>query len=150
MNSRPKEVADWIRRKKKDAVPLIHPGQYGNRFIGWWENLQPSWRKNDLDTCFPLSRDVPNGETWQSLRKGGTAGVYVVIVSLSWWVKAQSLDRDVNAWSVVDDLLWVIQQMKRDLPPPPSPVKRAHSGDDNDEDNEQRRKMYAFQDFFVI
>lgn len=145
---RPKEVTDWIKSKKKDVVPSIHPGEYGDRFMGWWRNLQPSWRKNNLDPSFPLFRDVPEGETWQSLRKGGTAGIYVVVVSLSWWVKAQSVERDVNAWSVVDDLLWVIQQMKRDLSPPPPTLKRAHNGDDNDdEDKGQRRKMYVFQYF---
>lgn len=115
--------------------------------MGWWNNLQPPWRKNNSDACFPLSRDIPNGETWQSLRKGGTAGIYVVVVSLSWWVKAQSVERDVNAWSVVDDLLWVIEQMNRDLPLPSSPLKRAHTGDGDDEDNGQPRKMYAFQSF---
>ena len=105
--------------------------------MGWWNNLQPPWRKNNSDACFPLSCDIPNGETWQPLRKGGTAGIYVVVVSLSWWVKAQSVERDVNAWSVVDDLLWVIEQMNRDLPLPSSPLKRAHDGDGDDEDNGQ-------------
>ena len=153
MNFRPKEVADWIKSKKKDIVPSIHPGQYGNRFMGWWKNLQPSWCKNNSDACFPLLCDVPNGETWQSLTKGGTAGIYVIVVSLSRWVKAQSVECDVNAWSVVDDLSWVIQQMKRDLPPPSPPLKQAHNGDDNNDDNEDKGqpwKMYAFHDLFII
>ena len=85
--------------------------------------MQLSWHKNNMDACFPLFRNVPNGETWQSLRKGGTVETYVVVVSLLWWVKAQSIECDVNAWSVVNNLVWVIQQMKRDLRPAPPPLK---------------------------
>jgi len=145
MNLRPKEVADWIRSKKKDVIPLIRQGEYGNRFMGWWKNLQPSWHKNNSGTAsFPLFHNVPNGETWQSLRKGGTAGIYVVVVSLSWQVKDQSIERDVNAWSVVDDLLWVIKQMKRVLPPPPAPFKRAHNEVDNDDNDEDKGYGFLF------
>jgi hypothetical protein len=60
-------------------------------------------------------RNVPPGEGWQTLKKGGTSGIYVVVVGLSWWVKAQDTERDADVWALVDDLLWVIQQMKKDM-----------------------------------
>lgn len=80
---------------------------YGKRFFAWWKFLQPSWRI-DGDS---LLRLVPPGETWDGLRKGGTAGIYIVIIGLSWWIKSQFIERDPIAWTTVHDVSWVIQQM---------------------------------------
>lgn len=78
-------------------------------------------------------RTVPCDETWQTLRKGGTSGIYVIVMGLSWWVTAQRARRDTNAWTLVDDILWVLREMKRDMAPAvPAPQKRGR--DDGDED----------------
>ena len=53
------------------------------------------------------------GENWQVLRKGGTSGIYVIVIALSWWIKAQHRAHNVNAWAAVSDLLWVIEQIKK-------------------------------------
>jgi hypothetical protein len=144
---RPKEVSTWIRSKKKEVVPSFKP-EYGDRFIAWWKNLQPSWRTDTSDACFRLFRDVPTGETWQELRKGGKTGIILVIMGLSWWVKAQHMEHDASVWSVVDDLRWVIQQMDRDLPSLLVSPKRAHEQDEDDEG--QRRKRYEFIIFWLL
>jgi hypothetical protein len=127
---RPKEISEWIKSKKKDSVPSLKPGEYGNRFMGWWEKMQPSWRTTGLQAGRTLFRDVPTGETWEVLKKGGTAGIYIVVMGLSWWVIAQRAEIDVNAWSVVDDLMWVIQEMKADRGSPA--LKRAHDEEDKE------------------
>ena len=100
--------------------------------------MQPDWRKEGES----LVCDVPRGETWQALRKGGTAGMYVIIVGLSWWVKAQLAERDPIAWTVVDDLLWVIQEMKKGMAPFVSaPQKRVHGDDKEDEKVPSAKRM---------
>ena len=91
--------------------------------------MQPTWRTNDSETGFSLSRDIPNDETWQALRKGGTAGIYVVVMGISWWVKHE---HDEKVWSVIDDLQWVIRQMKKDLSHQSVPLKRAREEDENE------------------
>ena len=104
MNLHPQEISHWIRSKKKDVMPSLKPATYGNSFKSWWLTIQPSWRtEGDV-----LARVVLQAETWQVLRKGSTSGIYVVIIELSWWVKAQQDKCDTNAWVLVDDLLWVI------------------------------------------
>jgi hypothetical protein len=106
----------------------------------WWKQIQPSWRTDEGSVA--LNRKTPRGETWQVLRKGGTAGIYVVVMALSWWIKAQQVQRDNPAWMAVDDLSWVMQQMMLDIPEPVS-SKRARD-DDADNDNEaQLKKRYA-------
>ena len=93
--------------------------------------MQPSWRNNGES----LVREVPRGESWQTVRKGGTSGMYVVVIGLSWWVKAQHDERDVDAWTLVDDVSWVIQQLKKNMgstvsvPQKRGPQKRMHDAD---------------------
>jgi hypothetical protein len=107
--------------------------------MGWWKNIQPSWRVSDSEAVQPLFRDVSAAETWQAMKKGGTAGIYTVVMGLSWWIMAQHIERDANAWSIVDDLTWVIQQMKKDMALPIPTQKRAHEGEDDDEGQRVKR-----------
>lgn len=110
--------------------------------------LQPGWRKDDVRSLVTLVlfRDVPEGENWQGLRKGGTVGFYVVVMALSWWIKAQQTERDAEAWSSVDDLLWVLQQMNQTtvsrtmVSRTPAPKKRARDEGGRDKGEAQRRK----------
>ena len=111
MKLRPQEVTNWIKSKKKDVVPSFKLATYGKAFKEWWITMQPSWRtEGGLLIC-----DVPEDETWQMLRKGGTSSIYIVIVGLSWWVKAQLAEQDTDAWTLVNDLSWVLQQMEESL-----------------------------------
>ena len=138
--SRPQEVTDWIRSKKKDAIPSLKFGRYGKAFKEWWTLMQLSWRGNGAS----LMHVVPKGENWKMLRKGGTSGMYVVVVGLSWWIKIQHTWRDSGAWALVNDLSWVIQQMKIDMGSILlSAQKRAHEGDAEDENAPERRKMWV-------
>ena len=83
--SRPDEVAVWIRSRKKDSVPKVDADEFGSSFMAWWIAIKPDWRLSD-DATFIY--DVPNGEDWRQLHKGGSAGLYTVVVALSWWVGA--------------------------------------------------------------
>jgi hypothetical protein len=134
---RPKAISDWIKSKKKTVMPTLDAGLYGKWFKDWWTAIQPSWRVNGGS----LSREVPWDETWQMLRKGGTSGVYTVIMGLSWWIAAQHTERDVIAWDIVDDFTWVLQQLKKGMHvASPLPPKRARDDDAEDEEVDQPRK----------
>jgi hypothetical protein len=136
--SRPKEVTEWIRSKKKSVVPVITPGPYGHGFMQWWRLMQPSWRIDE--SSLVLIREVPKEETWQGLRKGGTSGIYVVVMGLSWWIKSQLTERDADAWTAVEDVSWVIQQMTEGRAPS-APPKRALEGES--EGAAQPKKVYV-------
>ena len=52
------------------------------------------------------------GEDWAVLHKGGKAGLYTVIVILSWWVRALTPEIPAFcAWKAVDDVQWVTNQI---------------------------------------
>jgi len=84
--------------------------------VKWWAAIQPSWRRVVADG--ELSRAVPPDEKWEGLAKGGTAGICVVVMALSWWIKAlgdNPADNVGDAWVAVRDLGWVLTQMKTAL-----------------------------------
>jgi hypothetical protein len=122
MKSRPKEVSDWIKSKKKDSVPSLK-SNYGDRFMEWWKTMLPSWQSTNSQVSLLLSHDVPSSETWQVLKKGGRSGFNVVVMGLSWWVIAQHGEGEGKVWSIVNDLMWVLQEMKKDIPSPVNPQK---------------------------
>ena len=60
---------------------------------------------------------MPPDEKWEGLAKGGPAGICVVVMALSWWIKALggNVADDGNAWAAVQDLGWVLVQMRTTL-----------------------------------
>ncbi|KIJ90795.1 hypothetical protein K443DRAFT_135619 [Laccaria amethystina LaAM-08-1] len=107
--SRPDEVASWIKSKKKDLPPEVDVDPYGSSFMAWWIAIQPRWRLTDNAT---FVYDVPSDEDWHFLHKGGSAGLYVVVVALSWWIRVLPAEPlPLRAWSAVRDVRWVIDQI---------------------------------------
>jgi len=103
-DSHPQEVALWIKchlKKKHEAVSVL-PDEYGPRFVAWWRSIQPSW------CTLPdggYAKATPDDENWASLGKGGSAGLYIVVMALSWWIRALDLTGvNSTAWDVVDDV----------------------------------------------
>ena len=79
------------------------------------------------------------------MRRGGTAGIYVVVMALSWWIKSQLVecdDGDVNAWTAVDDISWVIHQMTEGSTPP-MPVQKRGLEADGDDKKAQSKEVYV-------
>lgn len=83
--------------------------EYGRHFTDWWKGLQPAWRPRPSGG---LSREPPPSEQWASLKKGGSAGLYVVVMALSWWVKSSTVanleEHAADMWYLVDDVSWVL------------------------------------------
>ena len=86
--------------------------------------MQPSWRNQGGQ----LVCDIPQGKTWQMLKKGGTSGIYVVIMGLSWLIGTEQSEhskKDTDTWTIVEDISWVIQQMKKGMKSKQIAQKRA-------------------------
>ena len=99
----------WIKSKKKNSPPEVNTEKYGSSFMAWWIALQPAWRVAD-DGLF--NYEAPEGEDWCTLHKGGKAGLYTIVVALSWWVKALTPEiLGFHAWKAVNDVQWVINKI---------------------------------------
>ena len=84
--------------------------------MAWWIAIQPKWRIAD-DGSFIY--EAPKDEDWSVLHKGGMAGLYTVVVALSWWVRVLTPEMpSFRAWGAVRDVQWVIDQISMKFAPP--------------------------------
>lgn len=84
--------------------------------MAWWIALQPDWRVKD-DGSF--SYEAPKDEDWGVLHKGGKAGLFMVVVALSWWVRAliPNDPGSFRVWTAVRDVQWVMDQISAKFKP---------------------------------
>jgi hypothetical protein len=110
---RPKPVQAWMKAHTKTAVPPIDFSLYPAQTLAWWKVNQPGWRTAGVDTVNPAAfkREPPSDPDWSTLPRGGTAGIYTVVMALSWWVANAGATWSEELVAVVDDLSWVLQQM---------------------------------------
>ena len=86
-----------------------------SRRLLWCGGLLSNWRLAD-DGSF--NYEMPKDEDWRVLRKGGLARLYIVVVALSWWIRALTPDNLLfHAWTAVHNVHWVIDQILKMLLP---------------------------------
>lgn len=88
---------------------------YATTWKLWWKVLQPAWRGADE---WPFRRNVAaEGKDWGVLLRGGNNGLYLIIVSLGWWLLAASKasEERPGEWeevvNVIADVDWVFERL---------------------------------------
>jgi hypothetical protein len=103
---------------------ILDVASYQDHWKRWWTACQPAWRQND---GWPLMRDTPSVADWHKVCARGQSGLFLVIISTAWWASSiQSEEEWVRFDNAMDDLLWVIEQVRAWLkalpvPTPPAP-----------------------------
>lgn len=67
--------------------------------------MQPAWREGE-----PLLTTVPVDADWTPLMYGGSNGLFLVVVALSWWVSATGI-HDVEILAAIHDVKWVLSEL---------------------------------------
>ena len=84
----------------------------------WWTSLMPAWRRRPDIGPWPLSRSVPEDETWKSIRRVGAHGLLLVILGLFWWRSSATREREQNEYaSMLEDVAWVLSVLAADARP---------------------------------
>lgn len=113
--------------------------------MAWWIAIQPRWRVAD-DSSFIY--ETPAGEEWHILHKGGSAGLYTVVVALSWWIKAlPPAESSTRAWTAVHDVQWVIDQISENIEiastTSPAPQGKKRGCEESEESGRGKRFVLA-------
>ncbi|KAI0713991.1 hypothetical protein C8Q76DRAFT_601935, partial [Earliella scabrosa] len=107
---RPEEVKFWIARGRKyDNPPKIKSlPAFIASWRKWWSRLQPAERRSD-ESVWPLLRNPPaDAASWSDVRRGGCNGLFMVLMTLSWWLRALDEGGDTaELRSAVEDVTWV-------------------------------------------
>lgn len=116
---RPATFDKWFKVHRPAQFVKVDPQAFGAQLRAWWRALQPAER--DDDGSAKLRRcSVPENE-WGALRKSGHNGFFLILLGLAWWRSSAINTSDRLAWhEMVDDVLWVLQEWRRDVEKPTS------------------------------
>jgi hypothetical protein len=103
------------RRKLPEVCPHIEaPSEFGAMWKQWWAKMQPSWCQ-----CESLIRIVPADADWEPILHGGSNGLSLVVMALSWWIDStkDGGEFDVDLRDAIDDVKWVLSELVATLSP---------------------------------
>ena len=74
----------------------------------WWSAIQPHWRDTGE---WPWVKEDAAGRDWGHLVDGGKDGLFLVVVSLGWWIHARDLSEESKVDDAVMDVVWVLDNI---------------------------------------
>ena len=114
---RPSEVWWWFKIGRRGFTEKTLPTitsieEFEAKWIEWWSAAQPEWRDTQ---SWPLQMGNASGKDWGHLLNGGKDGMYLVVVSLGWWIHAQDPSKESHLYNAIRDVSWVLQSLLRCL-----------------------------------
>ena len=130
MNQRPSQIGWWFRHghrrfDEKHTPAIVSVEIYGRSWLEWWKGCQPDWRKDahsdwESESCWPFSQDLEGIGDWERFLHGGKDGLFLVIISIAWWIHATGDSEDPVLDSVIADVSWVVKHLIFTLSSPSS------------------------------
>ena len=114
MRPRPGELGRWFKLGRRLGTPNHLPQlgsveDFEDSWVQWWSASQPKWR----DTRhWPFAReDAVEQRDWSVLSGGGKNGLFLVVVSLGWWIHKRDPSKDSKVDDAIADVAWVIDNL---------------------------------------
>lgn len=109
------------RRYDNAHVPsVVDIDAYCKSWTDWWKSCQPLWRG---DKGWPLPQVSDGTATWGKLCARGKNGLFLVIMSTTWWAHSlKTADQRRFFEEAMDDIRWVIEQQLKAPSLPNMPV----------------------------
>ncbi|KAJ7333345.1 hypothetical protein DFH08DRAFT_655439, partial [Mycena albidolilacea] len=112
----PKQVGAWITnaRGKRGTTPAVpDPAMYAVEWQGWWDSLQPEWRRKEGDGRWSVTEGYgEGGREWGLLYHWGINGVLSVVASLYFWgcaVRGGDPVLQASWEAAVGDVGWMLE-----------------------------------------
>ena len=114
VKSRPNEIAWWFKHGRrrlstpKDLPHIESVQEFENEWVQWWSEIQPEWR----DTKdWPFAQEDAVGRCWGHLPKGGKYGLFLIVISLGWWIDVRDPLEASKVDAAVADVSWVLKNL---------------------------------------
>ena len=106
-------MSTWMKRRGQISY-VSDVQSYCKSWVMWWTSCQPAWRQ---EKGWLLPRECPSSTNWVKLGARGQNGLFVVIMSTTWWATSIKSEEDW-VWfdTAVDDVKWVIDRVIEALP----------------------------------
>ncbi|THU83047.1 hypothetical protein K435DRAFT_690306 [Dendrothele bispora CBS 962.96] len=129
---RPPAVQHWVSRGRKEAFPSILAGEKANSFhqniVTWWNELMP-----DCEVLAQVEWGETVEGTWGTIRNPGINGLYSSLACMKWLLQLHhgedkmDSSKALSQWTLLlDDIVWVIDQLKSAESDDEPPVRIAH------------------------
>ncbi|KAI0069869.1 hypothetical protein K474DRAFT_1558632, partial [Panus rudis PR-1116 ss-1] len=80
---RPEEITIWMSNCNLNKCPVVKAKPFSAKWKKWYSGVQPESRAT---STWPFERSTPpDNLNWGKLLRGGPAGFFLFILSLSWW-----------------------------------------------------------------
>lgn len=115
--------------------------EFATEWKSWWEGMQPAWRRGTEGS--PLSRDIPSIEEWDIIARGGSNGLFLVVMALSWWFQgfvSTSTEPTDDFWAAVSDVAWVLDTITDTLSSVSVGQKRLRVDEDSASDKPKSKR----------
>ncbi|KAJ6447330.1 hypothetical protein C8R47DRAFT_999819, partial [Mycena vitilis] len=119
---RPDQVQKWIGagRTRGQKVPAIaNVGKYAEEWYGWWDSMQPEWRRRGADGAWMVGGDTAYGgnEEWGYLDRPGPNGCLSIVASLYFWgvCDNQSAAQRARWQEAVEDVSWMLEGLEMSM-----------------------------------
>ncbi|KAJ7080722.1 hypothetical protein C8R43DRAFT_1143069 [Mycena crocata] len=113
--TRPAEIHDWIRGgrgSKAKGYPKASILKYPQKYMAWWDSLQPQWRKRDPDGKLITGGEY--GADWGVLDCSGVNGCLSAVAGLYFWGILQMDEEQQKVWDdMVQDVAWVLEGLRQ-------------------------------------
>jgi hypothetical protein len=89
----------------------VKAAEFAIDWRAWWVTIQPSWRSGESGSG-PLDQECPANADWKVLQRGGSNGIFIILMCLTWWGKAATTPQDRDAFTTaVEDVAWVFEKV---------------------------------------
>ena len=140
----------------KNIPDIDNIEDFEEQWVEWWSVCQPEWRDTD---CWPFPQEDTVGCDWGDLPDGGKDGLFLVMVSLGWWIYARDPAEDSRVDDIISDVTWVIDGLvsllttetsslhsSPDPPPVPPPAprrQRSRTGPDLPPTTQRKKRSHS-------
>ena len=108
---RPSEVSSWFKNGRpfvgKNVPNIDSIKTFEAKWITWWSAAQPLWRDTKN---WPFAKGKGAAKDWGHLPDGGKDGLFLIVVSLAWWVYARGPEES-KLDDAIADVTWVIETL---------------------------------------
>ncbi len=94
----------------------------------WWVKIQPTWRGGES-----LNKTLPTDANWEPILRGGSNGLSMVVMALSWWIQAigSIQQQDEKLSTAIHDITWVLSKLVSMLSSASMDTEKKHSRKEN-------------------
>ena len=108
----PWQLSDWLTcgHKYQSPPPIDKAPTYTSTWCEWWSLIQPDWHTDSV--TWPMLKNDIEDEKWTDVMKRGTNGIFLAILSVSWWyAQCGAGDERNECEEAILDICWVLERM---------------------------------------